>query len=195
MKKLIIIPLLLLTILFTIGIFTDASGSAKLPEGKNYINSSNIYEKDGYIYTKKPFMVKSDTMYTFSISRDYVDGGPFELIYNYYDENGTFLNKNSRDENTLFFDKDTNTYFFRLKTTTSTGKIDFYFTDNGTYEDGKELVNVQLEEGNQFTEYEPNLEQSFFESDAFYFIFLGVLVFGIGFGIVVNILNKKKNFK
>lgn len=177
MKKIILLPILLLTIFLFVATFIDVKTPSKLPDGKNYIDSNNVFKEERFIYVDEPFLVKENTKYTFSVSRAYVDGSPFEAIIEFY-EDTRLINVYSKDDWTMSFDIPTNTYYFTFTTPLKTNYIDLRFVDNGDYVTGDELVDVQLEEGDIFTEYEPYVNPNFFESTLFIIIFGSVIIVG-----------------
>jgi len=195
MKKLILIPVVLVTLLLILATFVDISSPKKLPDGKNYIDSLNVYKEERFVYTDKPFLVKGNTNYTFSISRDYVDGALFEVIIDLY-EDETVINVVSRDTRTLRFDYRTNTFYFSFKTPENVNFIDLRFTDNGPGYEGEELVNVQLEEGTIYTEYEPYSSQTLWDNQWFIIVFIVILstviLIPISVVIIAKISNRKK---
>jgi hypothetical protein len=195
MKKLILIPVVLVTLLLILATFVDISSPKKLPDGKNYIDSLNVYKEERFVYTDKPFLVKGNTNYTFSISRDYVDGALFEVIIDLY-ENEEVINIVSRDTRTLRFDYRTNTFYFSFKTPENVNFIDLRFTDNGQEYEGEELVNVQLEEGTVYTEYEPYSSQTLWDNLWFIIVFIVILstviLIPISVVIIAKISNRKK---
>jgi hypothetical protein len=195
MKKLILIPVVLVTLLLILATFVDISSPKKLPDGKNYIDSLNVYKEERFVYTDKPFLVKGNTNYTFSISRDYVDGALFEVIIDLY-ENEEVINIVSRDTRTLRFDYRTNTFYFSFKTPENVNFIDLRFTDNGPGYEGEELVNVQLEEGTVYTEYEPYSSQTLWDNLWFIIVFIVILstviLIPISVVIIAKISNRKK---
>jgi len=194
MKKLILIPVVLVTLLLILATFVDISSPKKLPDGKNYIDSLNVYKEERFVYTDKPFLVKGNTNYTFSISRDYVDGALFEVIIDLY-ENEEVINIVSRDTRTLRFDYRTNTFYFSFKTPENVNYIDLRFTDNGPGYEGEELVNVQLEEGTTYTEYEPYSSQTLWDNLWFIIVFIVILSTIILIPIAVVIYSKISNKK
>ncbi len=194
MKKLILIPVVLVTLLLILATFVDISSPKKLPDGKNYIDSLNVYKEERFVYTDKPFLVKGNTNYTFSISRDYVDGALFEVIIDLY-ENEEVVNIVSRDTRTLRFDYRTNTFYFSFKTPENVNYIDLRFTDNGPGYEGEELVNVQLEEGTTYTEYEPYSSQTLWDNLWFIIVFIVILSTIILIPIAVVIYSKISNKK
>jgi hypothetical protein len=194
MKKLILIPVVLVTLLLILATFVDISSPNKLPDGKNYIDSLNVYKEERFVYTDKPFLVKANTNYTFSVSRDYVDGALFEVIIDLY-ENEEVVNIVSRDTRTLRFDYRTNTFYFSFKTPENVNYIDLRFTDNGPGYEGEELVNVQLEEGTTYTEYEPYSSQTLWDNLWFIIVFIVILSTIILIPIAVVIYSKISNKK
>jgi hypothetical protein len=194
MKKLILIPVVLVTLLLILATFVDISSPKKLPDGKNYIDSLNVYKEERFVYTDKPFLVKGNTNYTFSISRDYVDGALFEVIIDLY-ENEEVINIVSRDTRTLRFDYRTNTFYFSFKTPENVNYVDLRFTDNGQEYEGEELVNVQLEEGTVYTEYEPYSSQTLWDNLWFIIVFIAILSTIILIPIAVVIYSKISNKK
>lgn len=189
MKKIILIPVVLVTLLLILATFVDVSSPNKLPNGKNYIDSLNVYKEERFVYTDKPFLVKSNTNYTFSVSRDYVDGALFEVIIDLY-ENEEVINVVSRDTRTLRFDYRTNTYYFSFKTPENVNYIDLRFTDNGPGYEGEELVNVQVEEGTIYSEYEPYSSETLWDNTWFIIVFIVVLTSLIFVPIIILIAAK-----
>ena len=194
MKKLILIPVVLVTLLLILATFVDISSPNKLPDGKNYLDSLNVYKEERFVYTDKPFLVKGNTNYTFSISRDYVDGALFEVIIDLY-ENEEVINIVSRDTRTLRFDYRTNTYYFSFKTPENVNFIDLRFTDNGPGYEGEELVNVQFEEGTTYTEYEPYSSQTLWDNQWFIIVFIVILSTIIFIPVSVILIAKISNRK
>jgi hypothetical protein len=198
MKKIIAIPILILTIFLIVVTFVDFTKADAFPVGKNYIDSKNVYKQENFIYTDKPFLIKNNTRYTFSISRRYVDGAPFEVIIDFYQDKN-YINNVSRDRDSLNFDIPTNTYYFTFLAPPNANFADLRFIDNdGKYVTGDELADVQFEEGETFTTYEPYQRDSFSSTTIFYVLLVGLPIIGIGVGVSWHFLtgiNKKKKRK
>lgn len=189
MKKIILLPVVLLTIFLVLATFVDFSVNDKFPEGKNYINSFNAYKEERFVYIKDKFLVKENTIYTFSISRMYVDGAPFEVIFDLY-EDERLIQIVSRDDRSMAIDSATNVFYFSFTTAPKTNYIGLRFVDNGDYQNGTELIDVQLEEGNLFTPYEAYVVKSFFQEPVFYIISVSILIFGAVSGYIWHMLRK-----
>ena len=194
MKKLILIPVVLVTLLLILATFVDISSPNKLPDGKNYLDSLNVYKEERFVDTEKLFLVKVNTNFTLSISRDYVDGALFEVIIDLY-ENEEVINIVSRDTRTLRFDYRTNTYYFSFKTPENVNFIDLRFTDNAPGYEGEELVNVQFEEGTTYTEYEPYSSQTLWDNQWFIIVFIVILSTIIFIPVSVILIAKISNRK
>jgi len=194
MKKVLIVPILLLIVFITLAIFVEFEVPNKLPDGKNYIDSSNLYTKDGWIYSTEPFLAKPGTRYTFSVSRYYVDGAPFEVMIDLL-KDAAIVRRVTEHDGTMEFDINTNTFYFTFMTTPDTNYFKLQISDHGDYEEGTEFVDVQLEEGDTFTEYEPYISSMPLIEKIFYILF-GVLILGsLGFGIIGFYINKKPKSK
>ncbi|MDT8337314.1 MAG: hypothetical protein RQ856_05760 [Candidatus Izemoplasmatales bacterium] len=169
MKKLIFSMFLFLSFLLIFIIKVAAYSPHYLPGGKNYISSDNAIEVSDIVSSINPFLVKSYTDYTFSVSRDYVDGAPFNLNVYFYD-NDRYISEVSADDFTMSFDITLNVYYFTFKTPAESNYLEFDFNDNGTYVSGTELINVQLEEGLVATAYEPYIQGDIIDTSSPYFI-------------------------
>lgn len=169
MKKFIFSMFLFLS-LFSIFIMKVSAYSPHyLPGGKNYISSDNVVKVGDIVNSINPFLVKSYTAYTFSVSRDYVDGAPFNLNVIFYDNDG-YLSDVFTDDFSMIFDSILNVYYFTFTTPAECNYLDFDFNDNGTYVSGTELINVQLEEGTIPTVYEPYIQGDIIDTSSPYFI-------------------------
>jgi len=196
MKKIMLFSILLLIFFLIFATVLDLNHPDSFPEGKNYIDSENVTVDERFIYIKDNFLIKGGTTYTFSIARNYVDGRPFELIINLYDDE-TFLYSITKDEYTMSFDYITNIYYLTFLTNENANYADVQFSNNSGYEVGEELVDVQLEEGDQYTEYEPYIESSFFDTWTFYLVFGGFVLIIVVAGIleIIFIMKSKNNDK
>jgi hypothetical protein len=127
-----------------------------------------------------------------------VDGAPFEVIIDFYQDKN-YINNVSRDRDTLNFDIPTNTYYFTFLAPPNANFADLRFIDNdGKYVTGDELADVQFEEGETFTTYEPYQRDSFSSTTIFYVLLVGLPIIGIGVGVSWHFLtgiNKKKKRK
>lgn len=195
MKKIIALPILILTIFLIVVTFVDFATPNTMPLGKNYINSQNVFKQENYIYTDEPFLIKGETRYTFSISRQYLDGAPFEVVIDFYQDKN-YINQIKRNDYNLNFDIPTNIYYFTFLTPPNANYADLRFIDNdGRYQTGDELIDVQFEEGESFSVYEPYEGYSFFRTALFY-ILLGSLTFlSFGIGLSWYFLTKKPKRK
>ncbi len=169
-----------LVILLLIGVFVLASNLAVkaysphyLPGGKNYISSENIRKVANEIQTINPFLVKTYTEYTFFVSRDYVDGAPFNLTLQIY-ENDFIVDDMSFSDDVLDFNDDG--AYITFVTPADCNYIGFVFTDNGSYVQGTELLGVQLEEGSVPTSYETYVPGSVIDTSSPYFISSGMIL-------------------
>jgi hypothetical protein len=140
-----------------------------LPGGKNYISSDNVVKVGDIVNSINPFLVKSYTDYTFSVSRDYVDGAPFNLNVYFYDNDG-YISDESTDDFSMTFDNTLNVYYFTFTTPAECNYLEFDFNDNGSYVSGSELIDVQLEEGLIATVYEPYIQGDIMDTSSPYFI-------------------------
>jgi len=146
-----------------------------LPGGKNYIDSENVVKVNLNVSSIQPFLIKSYTEYNFSVSRDYVDGAPFNLTLTFYD-NENYLTEISEDDYTMDFDLNLNVFYMRFVSPVNANYIEFTFNDNGSYQSGDELIGVQLEEGTFPTEYEPYIKGSVIDTQSPYFIGSGTII-------------------
>ena len=193
MKKIMLFSILLLIFFLIFATVLDLNHPDSLPEGKNYIDSENLTVDERFIYIDKPFLIKGGTNYTFSIARNYVDGRPFELIINLYDDEN-FLYSITKDEYTMSFDYITNIYYLTFLTNENANYADIQIANNSGYELGDELVDVQLEEGDEYTDYEPYIESSFFDTWTFYLVFGSFVLIIVVAGILEFIfIMKSKN--
>lgn len=191
MKKVLVLPVFFLFIFLTLAIFADFNVTETYPIGKNYIDSSNIYEREGYIYSEEPMLARPGTRYTFSIAKDYVDGAPFEVMINLMKDEQV-LSRITRDERSMSFDIDKNLYYFTFMTRPDTTHFTLQLSDNGTYVEKEGLVNVQLEEGNVLTDYEPFEKEITVGSIIFYSVSLVVILGSLGIGLILYNNDKKK---
>jgi len=193
MKKIMLFSILLLIFFLIFATVLDLNHPDSLPEGKNYIDSENLTVDERFIYIDKPFLIKGGTNYTFSIARNYVDGRSFELIINLYDDEN-FLYSITKDEYTMSFDYITNIYYLTFLTNENANYADIQIANNSGYELGDELVDVQLEEGDEYTDYEPYIESSFFDTWTFYLVFGSFVLIIVVAGILEFIfIMKSKN--
>ena len=189
MKKILILPIFVLTLLFVIAPFIKIDSTKNFPKEKNYVNPNNMYIEGNFIFNKKPIIIKPDTTYTVSISRYYVDGGPFEFIYNFYVDETLSIILNE-DRETMDFDISTNKYYFTFKTQSKTNYLDFYFSNNARLNEVGDLEDVQIEEGAVFTDFEPYKAKMFFGSMDFFIILIIILTITIS---AVSIFYYNKN--
>lgn len=169
MKKFIFSMFLFLSLLSIFIIKVAAYSPHYLPGGKNYISSDNVVKVGDIVNSINPFLVKSYTAYTFSVSRDYVDGAPFNLNVIFYDNDG-YLSDEFTDDFSMTFDNTLNVYYFTFTTPAECNYLEFEFNDNGSYVSGTELINVQLEEGTIATVYEPYIQGDIMDTSSPYFI-------------------------
>ncbi|MFA7076092.1 MAG: hypothetical protein WC152_05430 [Candidatus Izemoplasmatales bacterium] len=178
MKKIFILPVFLIIVFMSVVIFADFEDVSQYPEGKNYIDSSNLYLKDRFVYSDEPLSVKPSTRYTFSISENYVsEDEPFEIIIGLY-EGETLIQQVTKDDKTMFFDTSTNRHYFTFWTTSKTNNLSVQYSDNGNYKKNEVLENIQLEEGSQLTAYEPFVKTPDAYSPIFY-VLLGAIAVSI----------------
>jgi len=169
MKKFIFSMFLFLSFLSIFIITVSAYSPHYLPGGKNYISSDNVVKVGDIVNSINPFLVKSYTDYTFSVSRDYVDGAPFNLNVYFYDNDG-YISDESTDDFSMTFDNTLNVYYFTFTTPAECNYLEFDFNDNGSYVSGSELIDVQLEEGLIATVYEPYIQGDIMDTSSPYFI-------------------------
>lgn len=178
MKKILILPIFVITLLFVIAPFIKNDNIENFPNGKNYVNPDNMYIEGNFIFNKEPILIKPDTTYTISISRYYVDGGPFEFIFDFYADE-TLTKRLNEDDGTMDFDIPTNTYYFTFKTQSNTNYLDFYFSNNAGLSEIGDLEDIQIEEGDVFTEYEAYKAKMFFGSMDFFIILIIIITITI----------------
>jgi len=178
MKKILILPIFVITLLFVIAPFIKNDNIENFPNGKNYVNPDNMYIEGNFIFNKEPILIKPDTTYTISISRYYVDGGPFEFIFDFYADE-TLTKRLNEDDGTMDFDIPTNTYYFTFKTQSNTNYLDFYFSNNAGLSEIGDLEDIQIEEGDVFTDFEPYKAKMFFGSMDFFIILIIIITITI----------------
>jgi len=178
MKKILILPIFVITLLFVIAPFIKNDNIENFPNGKNYVNPDNMYIEGNFIFNKEPILIKPNTTYTISISRYYVDGGPFEFIFDFYADE-TLTKRLNEDDGTMDFDIPTNTYYFTFNTQSNTNYLDFYFSNNAGLSEIGDLEDIQIEEGDVFTDFEPYKAKMFFESMDFFIILIIILTITI----------------
>lgn len=178
MKKILILPIFVITLLFVIAPFIKNDNIENFPNGKNYVNPDNMYIEGNFIFNKDPILIKPDTTYTISISRYYVDGGPFEFIFDFYADE-TLTKRLNEDDGTMDFDIPTNTYYFTFNTQSNTNYLDFYFSNNAGLSEIGDLEDIQIEEGDVFTDFEPYKAKMFFGSMDFFIILIIILTITI----------------
>lgn len=191
MKKTLVLPIILIVAFLFIATFVDFDDQSGLPDGKNYIDSSNLYYKEGYIYTTKPMVAKGETRYTFSISRYYVDGAPFEVIIDLYN-NERVIRRVTEHDGTMDFDIETNTFYFTFMTTPDTNQFTLQMTDRDDFTIGEEFTDVQLEEGSAFTTYEPYIDKLSPVEIVFYTVSGSVIFISLAFAIGTYFFSKSK---
>ena len=178
MKKILILPIFVITLLFVIAPFIKNDNIENFPNGKNYVNPDNMYIEGNFIFNKEPILIKPNTTYTISISRYYVDGGPFEFIFDFYADE-TLTKRLNEDDGTMDFDIPTNTYYFTFKTQSNTNYLDFYFSNNAGLSEIGDLEDIQIEEGDVFTDFEPYKAKMFFGSMDFFIILIIIITITI----------------
>ncbi|MDY0318351.1 MAG: hypothetical protein RBQ64_07270 [Candidatus Izemoplasmatales bacterium] len=178
MKKILILPIFVITLLFVIAPFIKNDNIENFPNGKNYVNPDNMYIEGNFIFNKEPILIKPNTTYTISISRYYVDGGPFEFIFDFYADE-TLTKRLNEDDGTMDFDIPTNTYYFTFNTQSNTNYLDFYFSNNAGLSEIGDLEDIQIEEGDVFTDFEPYKAKMFFGSMDFFIILIIILTITI----------------
>ena len=183
MKKILILPIFVITLLFVIAPFVKTNSIENFPKGKNYVNPDNMNIEGNFIFNKEPILIKSDTTYTVSVSRYYVDGGPFEFIFDYYNDE-IVTKRLNEDDNSMNFDIATNTYYFTFTTQSNTNYFDFYFSNNAGLDEIGELADIQIEEGETFTSFEPYKTKIFFGSMDFFIILIIVSTITISIVLV-----------
>ena len=178
MKKILILPIFVITLLFVIAPFIKNDNIENFPNGKNYVNPDNMYIEGNFIFNKDPILIKPDTTYTVSISRYYVDNAPFEFIFDFYADE-TLTKRLNEDDDTMDFDIPTNTYYFTFKTQSNTNYLDFYFSNNAGLSEIGDLEDIQIEEGDVFTDFEPYKAKMFFGSMDFFIILIIIITITI----------------
>ena len=178
MKKILILPIFVITLLFVIAPFIKNDNIENFPNGKNYVNPDNMYIEGNFIFNKEPILIKPNTTYTISISRYYVDGGPFEFFFDFYADE-TLTKRLNEDDGTMDFDIPTNTYYFTFNTQSNTNYLDFYFSNNAGLSEIGDLEDIQIEEGDVFTDFEPYKAKMFFGSMDFFIILIIILTITI----------------
>ena len=203
MKKILILPILVITLLFVIAPFIKIDAVENYPNGKNYVNPDNMNIEGNFIFNKEPILIKPDTTYTVSISRYYVDGGPFEFIFDFYTDE-TLTKRLNEDDISMDFDIPTNIYYFTFKTQSNTNYFDFYFSNNAGLTEINNLENIQIEEGDIFTDFEPYKAKMFFGSMDFFIILIIISTISVSIFAILyynksiknrNLQNKKNNQK
>ncbi|MFA7560935.1 MAG: hypothetical protein WCY80_02385 [Candidatus Izemoplasmatales bacterium] len=193
MKKIIIIPLVLVIAFLIAATFIKVDTENVYPEGKNYFDPANVYKDDGYISTKNKFIVKPQTRYTFSISEEHWKLAPLEITVHYYDGDQSIYPINryvDSGNSNMLYDSASKRYYFSFLTTPKTDLISIHFTDNIDYQNGQKVSGIQLEEGSKLTEFEAYVGTSFFETEIFYAILITVLTAGLIGGIVWHLASK-----
>jgi hypothetical protein len=175
MKKISFSIFVIISIIFYSFISIKAYSPHYLPGGKNYISTDNVFKVNMDVRSIEPFLIKPYTEYTFSVSRDYVDGAPFYLTLTFYDNEG-YLFEITEDRNSLDFDIDLNVYYLSFISPANANYLEFTFNDNGDYEPSKVFVGIQLEEGNLPTEYESYIKGSVIDTKSPYFIGSGTII-------------------
>ena len=193
MKKILILPIFVITLLFVIAPFIKIDLVENLPSGKNYVNPDNMYIEGNFIFNKEPILIKPETTYTVSISRYYVDGGPFEFIFDFYNDE-TMTKRLNEDDVSMDFDIPTNTFYFSFTTQSNTNYLDFYFSNNAGLSEVGDLEDIQIEEGDVFTEYEAYKAKMFFGSMDFFIILIIILTVTISL-VFVFYYNKYRESK
>jgi len=77
------------------------------------------------------------------------------------------------------FDIPTNTYYFTFNTQSNTNYLDFYFSNNAGLSEIGDLEDIQIEEGDVFTDFEPYKAKMFFGSMDFFIILIIILTITI----------------
>jgi hypothetical protein len=167
-KKIVLTCMMMILIAYfcTINIF--AYSPHYLPGGKNYLSGDNFhYEITPYYSTLENFLVKPYTEYTLTLHKDYC-GDPFTHVE-------IVLYNNTMEVDSLYitpgdFDTLEGDWFYKTFTTTSdTNYIAITFEDSLEYFVEGSLHQIQLEEGNTFTGFEPYIEGELIDTSAPYF--------------------------
>lgn len=180
MKKIVLVLVLSLGIFISVFIKVSAYSPHYLPGGKNYIASDNILKIGSYINTNEAFLVKPYTEYTFSFGVDYMAGGFVDILVYFYDNSQyieeVYMTNDLESSDPLTYDNVLDVYYFNFTTPAECNYISFEFLDNGTYTPGEELIDVQLEEGNIATIYEPYIQGNIIDTSSPYFVGGGTIL-------------------
>lgn len=181
MKKIVFSFVLFFGIFLSLIIRVSAYSPHYLPGGKNYIASDNVLKVGDYVKTSDPFLVKPYTEYTFSIGRDYLEGpNNFEVFISFYNNELNIGEEYAYDaelpSESLKFDTNLNVYYYTFVTPAEANYLSFEFYDNGTYNQGEELIDVQIEEGSTPTIYEPYIQGNIIDTSSPYFVGGGTIL-------------------
>ncbi|XMB71715.1 hypothetical protein RJI07_06275 [Mycoplasmatota bacterium WC30] len=171
-KHVFLLGILFVLVCFSSLIEVMAYSPHYLPGGKNYLSSENfaINEEGDEYNTIDTFVVKPYTEYTLTTPRIYSDGR-WEYIQIEFYNNETPIDSytNYNSDLTYYEDGSYQGYYFSFTTTSETNYLSIAFHNESNYFQINGLTDIQLEEGNQFTGYEPYTEGALIDTSAPYF--------------------------
>jgi len=178
MKKTLFIAFLLLIFIFESMTHAYASSNHYLPGGKNYISNNNLVfnESEEKMSSANPILVKPETDYILSFTRDY-DTQSLSLQVQCYDNHieGVILTPSKND---MLVDGEMK-FYYHFKTPEDCNYISFELDDfgySGTDPSTDVDLFLQLEEGLEPTAYETYIEGSMIDTTSPYFQSSGTII-------------------
>ncbi|MBI9010182.1 MAG: hypothetical protein JEZ05_09180 [Tenericutes bacterium] len=174
-KKIILLCVMIFSIVFINTISIMAYSPHYLPGGKNYLSVDNFYYESQDLYSVvDEFLVKPYTDYTLTM--------PSDLYMVQFTEVEVKLYENNAVVETLFlspdmFQTEVGDWFYSTFTTSSvTNYMSITFEDHAGYFGTGTAHEIQLEEGSEFSGYEPYIEGVLVDTSAPYFQNAGTVI-------------------
>lgn len=174
-KKLILICVMIVSIMFINVVNIMAYSPHYLPGGRNYLSADNFYYESSYSYRNiDEFLVKPYTEYTLTMPDDLYEDQFNDVTLSFYENNVVV---DTLHITPGMFSTANGDWFYSTFTTTSvTNYMSIEFEDGFGYFASGSAHEVQLEEGSSFTGFEPYVEGELIDTSAPYFQNAGTVI-------------------